>query len=41
VTESGQPAAQSKRVKFLRMEDSAAACEVGSGTYQFDSRLDK
>jgi alpha-L-rhamnosidase len=41
VTESGQPAAQSKRVKFLRMEDGAAACEVGSGTYQFDSRLDK
>jgi alpha-L-rhamnosidase len=39
VTESGKPADQSKGVKFLRMESSAAVYGVGSGTYRFQSTL--
>lgn len=39
VTESGKPAAESKGVKFLRMEGSAAVYAVDSGTYRFDSPL--
>ncbi len=35
VTESGQPAAQSAGVRFLRMEPGVAVYEVGSGTYVF------
>jgi len=35
VTESGKPAAQSKGVEFLRMENGKAVYEVGSGSYQF------
>jgi alpha-L-rhamnosidase len=35
VTEGKQPAAKAEGVKFLRMEDSRALFEVGSGTYQF------
>ena len=38
VTESGQPAASAKGVKFVRMEDGAAVYEVGSGTYSFASQ---
>ena len=37
VTESGQPAADAKGVKFLRAEKDAAVYEVGSGTYIFEA----
>jgi hypothetical protein len=36
VTESGQPAANAKGVKFLRPEKDAAVYEVGSGSYVFE-----
>ncbi|MGO8744441.1 MAG: family 78 glycoside hydrolase catalytic domain [Thermoguttaceae bacterium] len=39
VTEGGKPAAESQGVKFLRTEGSAAVYEVGSGKYQFASKL--
>lgn len=39
VTESGKPAATSKGVKFLRIEQGAAVFEVGSGSYRFQSDL--
>jgi alpha-L-rhamnosidase len=39
VTESGQPAAEAKGVKFLRMENDRAVFEVASGNYAFRSRL--
>ena len=39
VTESGKPAAKVDGVKFLRLADSAAVYEVGSGTYRFHSAL--
>ena len=39
VTESGKPAGEAERVKFLRMENNAAVYAVGSGTYQFRSML--
>ena len=38
VTESGQPAASAKGVKFVGMENGAAVYEVGSGTYSFASQ---
>jgi alpha-L-rhamnosidase len=38
VTESGQPAAQAKGVKFLRQEGNRAVFEVGSGQYTFESQ---
>ena len=38
VEESGQPAAKSPHVKFLRMEKDFAVFAVGSGSYQFISR---
>jgi len=37
VTESGNPAAKAKGVKFLRMNIGAAVYEVGSGCYRFCS----
>ncbi len=37
VTEGGKPAARSKGVRFLRMEEDAAVYEVGSGNYVFVS----
>jgi alpha-L-rhamnosidase len=37
VTESGQPAANAKGVKFLRAEKDAAVYEVGSGSYIFEA----
>ena len=37
VTESGQPAANAKGVKFLRAEKDAAVYEVGSGSYVFEA----
>jgi len=38
VTESGKPAAQSKDIKFIRMENKAAVYEIGSGDYMFISK---
>ncbi|MDD4868982.1 MAG: family 78 glycoside hydrolase catalytic domain [Kiritimatiellae bacterium] len=35
VTESGKSAAKAKGVKFLRIENSVAVYEIGSGCYQF------
>ena len=39
VTESNKPAAKAEGVKFLRMENSAAVYEVGSGSYRFQSAV--
>jgi alpha-L-rhamnosidase len=39
VTESCQSAAEAKGVKFLRMENDRGVFEVGSGNYEFHSRL--
>ena len=39
VTESGKPASQSRGVKFLREENGRAVFEIGSGDYDFESRL--
>ena len=39
VTESGKPAAKAEGVKLLRMENLAAVCEVGSGSYRFESAV--
>jgi len=39
VTESGKLAAKAEGVKFLRMENGAAVCEVGSGAYRFQSTM--
>jgi alpha-L-rhamnosidase len=39
VTESGNPAAKAKGVKFLRMENGAAVYEVDSGCYEFVSKV--
>jgi succinate dehydrogenase / fumarate reductase iron-sulfur subunit len=41
VTESGKPAGEAEGVKFLRMENNAAVYAVSSGTYQFQSTLNK
>ena len=37
ITESGKPANQSASLKLIRFENRAAAFEVGSGNYQFQS----
>lgn len=39
VAESGKPAGKAEGVKFLRMEENAAVYAIGSGNYQFQSRL--
>ena len=39
VTESGQPAAKAKDVQFLRTEQGIAVFAVGSGSYEFESKL--
>lgn len=39
VTESGQPAAQSQGVTFLRMENGCAVYAVESGSYNFNSAI--
>ena len=39
VTESGKPLARAKGVRFVRMENGAAVCEVASGNYRFQSSL--
>jgi len=36
---AGKPAAESDHVKFLRMEEDRAVFEVGSGTYEFRSKI--
>jgi alpha-L-rhamnosidase len=38
VFEGGEPAAKSRDVKFLRMENGRAVFEIGSGDYDFESR---
>jgi hypothetical protein len=37
VTESGKPVSESQGLKFLRMQDGAAAHAIGSGRYRFES----
>ena len=39
VTESGKPAGEARGVKYLRTEAGAAVYEIGSGSYQFESRM--
>jgi alpha-L-rhamnosidase len=39
VTESAKPAAQAEGVRFIRSEGGAAAFEIGSGSYSFQSVL--
>ncbi len=39
VRESGKPAAQSKDLKFVRMEGTNAVYEIGSGSYAFEASL--
>ena len=39
VTSSGRPTAETRGLKFLRMEDGAAVYDVGSGNYRFESEL--
>jgi hypothetical protein len=39
VTESGKPASSSRGVKFLRDENGCAVFEIGSGDYDFESKL--
>jgi alpha-L-rhamnosidase len=39
VTESGKPATQARGVKFLRMGGNVAVCSVGSGSYEFKSKM--
>ncbi len=38
VTESGQPAAQSRGIQFLRMEDNCAVFAIVAGDYEFKSQ---
>jgi len=38
VLENGQPIQSAQEVKFVRMDGSAALLEVGSGTYNFESK---
>jgi alpha-L-rhamnosidase len=40
ITESGQPVAKAREVKFVRQEKGKAVFEVGSGTYDFASEVD-
>ncbi len=39
ITESDQPVARAPNVRFLRMENNTAICEIGSGHYLFSSIL--
>jgi alpha-L-rhamnosidase len=39
VTESGKPATQAPGVKSLRMGGNVAVCSVGSGSYEFKSKM--
>jgi len=39
ITESGKPVAQANGVSFLRRENDRVVLEVGSGTYQFASKI--
>ena len=41
VTESGKPLAKSEGVKFTKIENGRALCELQSGTYRFESQLEK
>jgi alpha-L-rhamnosidase len=37
VTEGGKPMSQAEGVRFVKLGDGAAICELGSGTYEFRS----
>jgi hypothetical protein len=39
VTESGKLTGEADGVKFLRLENNTAVYQVGSGKYQFQSKL--
>ncbi len=39
ISESAKPASESHGVKYLRTEAGAAVYEIGSGSYQFESRI--
>jgi hypothetical protein len=39
VSESAKPASESPGVKYLRTEAGAVVYEIGSGSYQFESRM--
>ena len=39
VTESGKPAGETDSVRFIRMQDSRAVFEAGSGNYEFRSTM--
>jgi alpha-L-rhamnosidase len=39
ITESGKPVDQAKDLKFIKYEDGKAVFEVGSGSYEFGSKL--
>jgi len=41
IAESGKPVAKAEEVKFLRQENGKVVFEVGSGTYDFASKLDR
>jgi alpha-L-rhamnosidase len=41
VTESGKSLAKSKGVKFTKIENGRALCELQSGTYRFESKLEE
>ena len=41
VTESGKPLAKSEGVKFTKIENGRALCELQSGSYRFESKLEE
>jgi alpha-L-rhamnosidase len=41
ITESGKPLAKSEGVKFTKIENGRALCELQSGTYRFESKLEE
>jgi alpha-L-rhamnosidase len=41
ITESGQPLDEAEGVKFVKMEDARAVCELASGSYTFEAEMGK
>lgn len=41
VTEGGKPLAKAECVKFAKIENGRALCELQAGTYRFESKLEK
>jgi hypothetical protein len=39
ITESGQPATKAKGVQFLHIKQGKAVFTIGSGNYQFESKV--